>query len=213
MEISSTRFLERSNSLAIKRCPKCQSVYLDNEQCESCGFNLAVDHLGEPLGKKSYYGMKQAYLEMHRYWGMTLPEFLHEKELRKGYFFKLKRRYSILLDYLLSDRDSGSRRRPIYWTEMKDLITDLMDKGVSGQALCAQIEDSPAYQEYRVVAAELINYIVGVGQARVQRDWSSWFKDHLFFGVIRLSSLLLGGFFLSITVLLALSWYQYFLVK
>lgn len=213
MDISPNRFLERSYARATTRCPKCQSIYVDNQSCESCGYQLAVDLLGEPLGPKSFYYLKRDFDLYFTYFGKTLPMVLRSKDERRRFHLKIERRFSMLLDYLLSDRDGNTSRRRIFWTEMRDLCQELLQMGTSGKKLTDLIEDHPGHQEYRLVSSELINYIVRLRGQCIERDFSSRLRDYKIAGVMRLSSIVLVGFALVVVLLLSLSWYQYFLVK
>jgi hypothetical protein len=44
-----------------KRCEYCNSVYLTDNLCESCGRSVRFDLLGPPFGYKSYFGIKERY--------------------------------------------------------------------------------------------------------------------------------------------------------
>ena len=46
----------------IKRCQFCQSVFITDKACESCGRSMTYHLIGEPFGVKSYYGIKERYV-------------------------------------------------------------------------------------------------------------------------------------------------------
>ena len=46
-----------------KRCEFCQSVYLTDNLCESCGRSVRYDLIGDPFGHKSFYGIKERYIQ------------------------------------------------------------------------------------------------------------------------------------------------------
>lgn len=211
MDVPSTRFLERMISRPTLICPKCQSYYVDQSQCESCGFRLHFDILGEPLGPKSYYYQKKEFDDCYRYFGKQLSPFFRSVKDKKKLSLHLERRFGVLLDYLLSDADAGTARRRIFWVEMRDLCAYLIATGKSAKKLVEKIEGHAGHSEYRIVSSELINHLVHLSEDSTSRDLSTWIYDYRFFGVIRLSFIVAVGSIALLTVFLSLSAYQYFI--
>lgn len=209
MDVSSTRFLERMISRPTLRCPKCQSYYVDQAQCESCGFRLHLDTLGEPLGPKSFYYQKKEFDDYYSYFGKQLPYAFRSSNDKKSYRLRLQRRFSVLLDYLLSDADAGTARRRIFWVEMRDLSAQLIEMEVRAKILVEQIEAHVGHSEYRIVSSELINHLVRLSEDSMRGDISTWLYDYRLFGVIRLSFVIAAGSLTLLTLFLALSAYQY----
>ena len=54
--------LPSSNEQTIRRCPRCCSVFVLDECCESCGFQFNYNPLGEIFGAKSYFSLTDRYL-------------------------------------------------------------------------------------------------------------------------------------------------------
>ena len=44
--------------LKIEVCPKCESLFITSKECEACGYQFAIDRIGEPYGQKSLYSLK-----------------------------------------------------------------------------------------------------------------------------------------------------------
>ena len=36
-------------------CPKCSSIFVEDDYCEACGYRFNVDQLGQPFGQLSFY--------------------------------------------------------------------------------------------------------------------------------------------------------------
>ncbi|RLA63311.1 MAG: hypothetical protein DRQ88_05815 [Epsilonproteobacteria bacterium] len=86
-----------------KKCHKCHSIYVTDTECESCGLQFRPHELGEPLGPRSFFTLKE--------------EFEGQKNIftkRKSMIFKIYRKKLILrfralleaLEYSFDDLDS-----------------------------------------------------------------------------------------------------------
>ena len=47
----------------VKRCPYCLSVFITEKSCEACGRSMLYHPVGKPFSSKSFYGIKERYLE------------------------------------------------------------------------------------------------------------------------------------------------------
>lgn len=209
MDIPATKFLQQPFR-ATQRCPKCQSIYIERDQCESCGYRFFVDLLGEPLGPKSFYYLQKDFNNLYRYFGMELPYSLRHSSDCRSYLLRLNRRFAVLLDYLLSDSDAGTVRRKIYWVEMRDLTTELVRRGSRASELVKIVEEHSGHHEYRIVSSELIHHLVELSDKRW--DLSLLPFDYRIGGVLRLSTLLFASFFTLIMISAALALYHYLLI-
>lgn len=125
------------------KCPECNSVFVDNNECESCGYQLGFDFLGDPLGEKSFYSIRENYWEVLGTLGkihLDLETF--DKKKFERYQRKLLFRYNVLLDYFYNKSNQRIDDRNLYLQEFTDLIIELVKYGVNEEELWKNIEES-----------------------------------------------------------------------
>lgn len=127
----------------IQRCKQCDSVFIDNGECETCGYQLNYDFLGDPLGEKSFYTIRETYWEnlgpLTRLHGdlehFDSPNFSRYKR-------KMLMRYNILLDYFYNKDEYRDADRNLYLQEFTDLIIELIKYDVNEEDLWKNIDES-----------------------------------------------------------------------
>ena len=62
---NNSNFLKRESKVI--RCPKCKSVFIEDDICESCSFKLNFNLLGKALSKKSYFTLKSNYSDQRSF--------------------------------------------------------------------------------------------------------------------------------------------------
>ena len=130
---SNTELIKKTKSkiigkLKVEVCPKCESYYITSRECEACGFQFAIDRVGEAFGEKSFYAIKDSYLS-------SLPSLVrvypHLEKFLDGkirtYLFELKRRFQLLADAFENDPRPGSE----FAIEVKDLVIEMRDYKIS----------------------------------------------------------------------------------
>jgi hypothetical protein len=206
----SSSFLQKPQR-DIQRCPQCESVFLDNNECESCGYQLGFDFLGDPLGEKSFYTIRESYWE-----NLGPISKLHEDfealDLKKfkRYQRKLLFRYNVLLDYLYDKSEFRLNDRNLYLQEFTDLIIELVRYGVSESELWQKQDTDTGDNHLHAMYEKIQEAIL---QGNKEKEQSSSFVlsvlNYKFFGSIRLGSIavtFLGGIGL---IAAALSLYRY----
>lgn len=125
-----------------RRCPHCQSVFIDDNKCEACGKIINFKPIGEALGPKSVYGLKEKYVE-------NLPlitRFISSMEnkqspLAVNYKRHLNKRFILLLEAFNEGSFIDSKKdRKLFYNELKDLISEELEMGVGVLAIEALIE-------------------------------------------------------------------------
>ena len=106
-------YLERDANTEIKRCPKCRSFYVTEQECESCGLQLTFDPVGEPFGKRSLYGMG--------------PAKLRTRDNVKRYRQWLLHRLGLLQNYFTCELQDD--RRKLFLIELRELVSELLRYG------------------------------------------------------------------------------------
>ena len=117
--------------LPIKRCEFCQSVFITDTECESCGRQFKKDTLGTPGGEKSFYALRDQYKEDIGNFLFRFDHFLaKDAPLRVRYLSLLKKRYLTLIDYL----QRSSRSQVInhaFLIEFRDLAYEMQRMKIS----------------------------------------------------------------------------------
>lgn len=115
----------------VKRCPKCSSVFITERECEACGFQFNYNPLGEPLGEKSFYSIRESY------WSQlsSLERSNRALESKKGekakrYISKIILRYNDLLDFFYDTTNKDHAHHNLYFYELKDIILELISYDV-----------------------------------------------------------------------------------
>lgn len=194
----------------IKRCQQCNSVFIDNGVCESCGYKLNFDFLGDPLGEKSFYSIRE------NYWESLGPiTKLHEdlEHLDSPNFNRYKRkllmRYNVLLDYFYNREEYRSEDRNLYLQEFTDLIIELVKYDVNEEELWKNVEDGTELQALYQKIHDSIKYGREVKEKSPSLILS--LLDYKVFGLVRIGVIaitFLGG--LGV-VAAALSLYRFML--
>ncbi len=212
MEGFHTHFLRETPKRDILRCPKCKSVYVDDGECESCGFRLDLDRLGDPLGERSFYALMESYEKDHTFFGIRFSKLFYSREREEAFIRKLQFRFDVLLDYFLSEKDYNNYRRRVFWTEFKTLVWEMIRRGVSHNAIADKVESHSGHMEYRIVSSEILNYLLDCGQMEIDRDRFGKFFSYRLFGVVKVAPLLVCLGLTAAAILFSLSYYKYLLI-
>jgi len=194
----------------IKRCQKCNSVFLDNGECESCGLQVDFDFLGDPLGEKSFYSIRE------NYWESLGPITKLHEDLEhfdspnfNRYKRKLLMRYNVLLDYFYNRANFRVEDRNLYLQEFTDLIMELIKYGVNEDELWKNVDENSELQSLYLKINDSIKYAKEVKEKSPSLILS--ILDFRVFGLVRvgvIATTFLGG--LGV-VAAALSLYRYML--
>lgn len=122
---SSDFALAQETRSLVKRCPKCQSVFVTDEECESCGLQLQLDRLQAPLGERSYFGIKERAVENSKIFGFYLPWLA---SIQKGPFLsECFYRFRALVEELCLSEDDFREveTRRLYLLELGLIVEEL----------------------------------------------------------------------------------------
>jgi hypothetical protein len=169
--------------LPYKRCDFCQSVYLTDNICETCGRSVRFDLIGPPFGHKSYFGIKERYKQqlpaVIRYY--PIFENINSKETKSLVRQLLKR----LGDLATLLEDDQQKRFEI---EGFEIINDLLYYAVSPVVISSIISDHLPFESYLAVASENIT---------AKKTWVREILSYRLWGILRV------GFILTTLTLLA----------
>ncbi len=124
----------------LKKCYKCGSVYINDDQCLTCGIQFKTNLLGESLGIRSFYWIKSQYYE-----AKTIP-YLRINFGKKSRIYKRKilMRMNILLDSFLKLSPYSiplDYNRKIFYIEIRDVFSELIYLGVKRDFLIKIIDE------------------------------------------------------------------------
>ena len=83
----------------VKCCPRCQSVFIENDYCEACGFRFKYSHLGLPWEKHGIFKL-QENLAQQLQRAQALPFGQRKSAMRRAYqqfAFRMFRRWQELV--------------------------------------------------------------------------------------------------------------------
>ncbi|MDC1175267.1 hypothetical protein OAT67_07715 [Bacteriovoracaceae bacterium] len=130
------------NPLEIQaRCPKCHSVFIEDDHCESCSYQLNFDLLGSPFDNKSFYSQ----VELFKARGPLLYRFSNgvlgqNHKLFRKHKRAMKKRFYDLSEYIFERVDNDKERRKMFLFELEQIIPYLLKLGVHEEELYVLFE-------------------------------------------------------------------------
>ena len=124
-----------------EQCPKCQNFSILDSTCESCHYEKPAHLLGEPLGHRSFYTMREKYLGSLSLFEKTNISILKDQGKYKSLINRTKLRYNDLLDYFYSDVSLDDSQRHIFLQELTDIIIFFIDAGIDEDEIWFPIND------------------------------------------------------------------------
>ncbi len=181
-------------------CPKCDSFAFENDICETCHFDGNISVLGEPLGEKSFYSMKENFFLSLSRLEREHPKMFLEDSRFKQYLNRTKLRYNDLLDFFYSVESHSSENRALYLQELRDTIVELMSFGVEEREIWnplnrRNVDNQSLFNRIKEVITEY-----NLEKASIKKLSLSY----KFGGIISIGTILLS--LMMVTVLMCLSY-------
>ncbi len=172
----------------IKRCQYCQSVFLNEKNCESCGRSLEYDLIGEPFGPKSFYGLKGRYLENQNKLQHIFPLFENKNSASaRSYIRNLTKRFSDLITAFNAKDIVKPNQRKLFYVESIEIIDELLRYNFEPQLLESLLVEN----DNSLLGQELLLYL---NQARLQiaaePSWQNVILEYRILGVLRVNFIL-----------------------
>jgi hypothetical protein len=127
----------------VKRCPYCESIYINDRQCEACGRLLDKHFLGEPFGVKSFYQLRANFWhERHPLFKVMPAPYFIPKILKERYRLQLLTRLMALYQYFLLDDEEllESEQRNYFFEELKEVVGELASFGQTVAPLLERLD-------------------------------------------------------------------------
>jgi hypothetical protein len=118
-----------------ENCPKCDNLSLINNACLYCHYEAPEHMLGEPLGKKSFYSLREEYLESLSVFEKTNISILLDQGKFKSLLNKAKYRYNDLLDFFYSEDSLSDPHRAVFIQELRDIVVFFIDSNVEEEEI------------------------------------------------------------------------------
>lgn len=214
IELSDINFPEYNHSFEeVKKCPKCSSVFIGKESCDSCNYQFSYSTLGAPLDEKSFYTLRENYWETLGYFTRTYS-FLEKKgESFLTYKRAAIHRFEVLIDFFLNGEKEEGEVYSLYFKELKDIVYELVSLGVSEKLIWKKfdaLEDNnkssqiSIYQQVSLIIEEARSSLDFSSRPRIQRLF-----DYKIAGGLRVGVLMLLLASSLIIIILAISFYKY----
>ena len=114
-----------------KKCPKCQSVFITEKECESCHYQFNVEAVGSPYGFKSVTYIRSDFANDFPYISFLKDNFSYKVSSSFPavieYRRKLNRRREVLCRYLFESVNGDRETRKLFFTELLDVSYELIN--------------------------------------------------------------------------------------
>jgi hypothetical protein len=87
MELNNLEILP-SSERPIKKCHGCGSIYITPKECESCGLQFGGHELGEPLGPRSFFSLREEYEKTQSFF--SKKKSINNKNYRKNLILRFR---------------------------------------------------------------------------------------------------------------------------
>lgn len=141
-----------------KSCKFCGSVFVTEQECESCGRQFSKETLGAPGGEKSFYAIRSCYQYDAGWFLSRFDSFLaKDAGVRVRYLALLKKRFLTLLDHF-QRKSAGAVSSHAYLVEFRDLVYEMQRMKVSADYIYDMVElgeGTPLMPKLRTIVNEV----------------------------------------------------------
>ncbi|MBP9680309.1 MAG: hypothetical protein KBD76_02800 [Bacteriovorax sp.] len=187
----------------IKRCPSCQSVFITDTECEACGRSLLYHPIGSAFGPKSFYGIKERYLDGQYSFIRFFPLFESRHSTRaKSYVRFLSKRFSDLVSAFNTIGIIEDKERKLFYAEAIEIIDELLRYRLSAELMSKLLEENDNSLEGR----ELFHYLqIAKSEVSADESWVRVLLDYRLWGILRLESFFKLAIILSTMIAVAMA--------
>lgn len=166
-----------------QRCEFCNSVYLTDNLCESCGRSVRYDLIGEAFGYKSFYGLKERYIKdlpilIRRYPIFENMQSPGAKSLKR----QMQKRLSDLAN-LIEHKDKN-----LFDMEAYEIINELLFFGVHKDIIRSYLGFNYEFERYLASAAKNVS---------PKKPWSEEILSYRLWGTLRVKFVLVTSTLLA----------------
>lgn len=172
-----------------KKCAHCNSVYLSDTHCETCGRSIDFNLVGEPLSVKSFYRIRERYWDELSFITKMYPAFEDRtNEKANSYRRNLFKRFKDLLHGFKTPGAIAADKRKIFYVETKDIVSELVEYEFNYDQLVHTIESN--INEH-IILTDLMNHLMD--QKKNHKKYYHWpraFLNYKFYGYLRVEFLI-----------------------
>jgi len=206
--------LHFENVKEIKKCPRCQSVYLTDKECEACGFQLNFNFIGKPFGHMCFYDIHENFYRMGTL--RKLAYFTIDKKYSRylKYELAIKRRLDNLLKYFFDHIDPVEANRKYFYLELTHLVAEFEKLGLK-KYLSQKIKDKVMSSEKETIADNSVYVSKITSWIDHRENQQSQLKQLMtlkIWGTIRVGYLMLIMLLNLILISVGLKMFSYFVV-
>ena len=206
--------LHFENVKEIKKCPRCQSVYLTDKECEACGFQLNFNFIGKPFGHMCFYDIQENFYRMGSL--RKLVYFIVDKKYSRylKYELAIKRRLDNLLKYFFDHIDPVEANRKYFYLELTHLVAEFEKLGLK-KYLSQKIKDKVMSSEKETIADNSVYVSKITSWIDHRENQQSQLKQLMtlkIWGTIRVGYLMLIMLLNLILISVGLKMFSYFVV-
>ncbi|MFA6238379.1 MAG: hypothetical protein WC635_13685 [Bacteriovorax sp.] len=185
---TSTLRIPKAAYRPVKRCPFCKSVFIDEKSCEACGRSMLYHPVGEPFGPKSFYAIKERYVESMPFFNRVFPQFEDKTNLiAKSYVRKLSKRFADLVAAFNTQDMIANEQRSSFYVESVAIIDELIRYGTPVELLLALLNDN----DHSLAGQELLLYLEQSDlSALAEKPWKVSFLNHRMWGAVGVENFL-----------------------
>jgi hypothetical protein len=174
----------RTEFMPVKSCERCGSVFITEKECESCGLQFWFNRLGEPLGERSFYNMRLDYQSDFGKLAEASPKIFSMYEAcyptkERQYVAKLRFRAQLIVDYFFDSNDPALERRSLFFQELIDISSELLERGLSLDDLWEKIDSEHAVRPNQVFYQMFAERILSIKRMNQKSESSGWFSYRL----------------------------------
>lgn len=157
-----------------KSCPKCHSIFLSDDECEACGYQLKIDLLGEPFGYRSFFSLKEGYEFIHPWtFRFLLIGVLKENSAIKKYRGVMERRLTILVNYFILNDDSDDKRR-LFIFEAREIIQEYWHVHGKLSRLWRRLEPLESHPLFHILSNDLVEFEKRPHPTQEWKSFENW---------------------------------------
>lgn len=192
---ASTLRIPSSAYAPIKRCSYCQSVFINDKSCESCGRSMQYHLIGEPFGPKSFYGIKERYVLNLNLFHRFFPQFENKKSpAAKSYVRNLSKRFTDMITAFNTADLIAADERKYFYAESMELIDEMLRYETHPLMLQALLEENDS----SLLGTELLYYLQNASQLiKAEASWQESFLTYRLWGFVRVE------YFLKVIIITA----------
>jgi hypothetical protein len=193
-----------------RQCPKCDNYIIEDDNCQACGYNLSFKLLGEPLGEKSFYTVRENYWDSLSVLERENFKFFKDEVKFKHYLNKVKLRYNDLLDFFYSQESLQDENRALYLHELRDLVVELMSYEIDEKEIWTPLNEKQGDINSGTISLyEQIKSVVTQEKAQRREERKKTLLNYKLAGKMSVSTIFMTLLLMILGISISLAYFSY----